>query len=109
MHETGDRDVQEGIDDPELSHSAAGGGIWQKLGDRRRGPSGAGVRHRASRSGRVHGARAALRRSARASEGHSALPERDEGVVADHEVIEQLDIQQAPGGQCFGSQVQVVW
>jgi hypothetical protein len=75
----------------ESDRSAAGGDIWQ-----RSGPA------------TENGGADRLRSPARAAEGDAAFAERDEGVVADHEVVEQLDIEQAAGRQRLGGQVQVV-
>ena len=37
--------------------------------------------------------------------GDAPVTQRDEGIVADHEVVEHLDVQQAAGSQRFGGQV----
>ena len=44
----------------------------------------------------------------RAIEGHAAIPERDPRVVADHQVVEDIDVEQAAGGDRLGGEVQVV-
>ena len=49
-----------------------------------------------------------LRSGRRPPEGHAPLAQRDECVVADHEVIEQLDVQQPAGGERLGGEVEVV-
>ncbi len=41
-------------------------------------------------------------------ERDASIPQRDVGVVADHQVVQQADIQEAPGGQCLGRQVKVI-
>lgn len=41
-------------------------------------------------------------------ERHAPVTQRDIGVVADHQVVEQLDVEQPAGGQCLGCQMQVV-
>ena len=48
------------------------------------------------------------RRGAGPVEGDAAVAQRDVGVVADDEVVEQVDVQQPAGGQRLGGQVQVV-
>ena len=47
-------------------------------------------------------------RRRRPIEGDAAVAQRDVGVVADHEVVEQVDVEQPAGGERLGGQVQVV-
>jgi hypothetical protein len=56
------------------------------------------------RSGPVRGGS----RGRRPIEGDAAVAERDVRIVADHEVVEQGDVQQASGGEGLGGEVQVV-
>ena len=41
-------------------------------------------------------------------EGNAPVAQRHVRVVADHQVVEQLDVEQAARGECLGRQVQVV-
>ncbi len=41
-------------------------------------------------------------------EGDAAIAERDERVVSDDEMVEQVDVEQSAGGQRLGRQVEVV-
>ena len=41
-------------------------------------------------------------------ERHAAITQRDIRVVPDDEVVEQLDVEKAPGRQRLGGQVQVI-
>src|SRR5258706_7446354 len=45
---------------------------------------------------------------ARAIERDPAIPQRGVGVVPDHEVVEDVNVEEAPSGQRLGRQVQVV-
>ena len=59
-----------------------------------------------SRAGRA--AQSAARAPCRPVERDAAVAQRDVGVVADDEVVEQLDVEQAAGGERLGGQVEVV-
>ena len=48
------------------------------------------------------------RPSLRSVEGHTPIAQRDVCVMADDEVVEQLDVEQAAGRQRLGGEVQVV-
>ena len=80
---------------PISDRSAGGCSIWQELG----GPA------RASPRAATHLLSEA---TASSTEGHAPLAQGDEGIVADDQVIEQLDVEEAAGGQGFGGQVEVV-
>src|SRR6476646_7916261 len=41
-------------------------------------------------------------------ERHAAVAQRDVRVVADDQVIEQLDVEKPPRGKCLGRQVKVI-
>ena len=43
-----------------------------------------------------------------AVEGHAAVAQRHPGVVADHHVVEDVDVEQPPGGDRLGGEVEVV-
>ena len=45
---------------------------------------------------------------ARAIERDAAVAERDIGIVADHQVVEDIDVEQAAGGQRLRGQVEIV-
>jgi hypothetical protein len=82
-------------------------GLIHLMPDRPAGGVISGVRGDQRRAGRCSGP-ARLRRPGRPAERHAPLAQRDEGVVADHEVIEQLDVEQAAGSECLRGQVEVV-
>ena len=42
-------------------------------------------------------------------ERHAAVAQRDVRVVADHEVVQQVDVQEAPGRERFRCEVQIIW
>jgi hypothetical protein len=79
--------------------------VWRRLQPRR-------VRARARGDRRSRPGSGPGRRSAgatlRAVEGDAAIAQRDPGVVADHEMVEQVDVEQAAGGEGLGGQVEVV-
>src|SRR5207247_11428892 len=50
----------------------------------------------------------AMSAPARPIEGHPSIAQRHVRVMADHEVVEQVDVEQATGSQRLGRQVQVV-
>ncbi len=54
----------------------------------------------------LRGGRPAARGAA--VEGHTAVPQGDEGVVADHDVVQQLDVEEPSGCQGLRGQVEVV-
>jgi hypothetical protein len=41
-------------------------------------------------------------------EGHAAIAQRDPGVVADHEVVEEIDVEEAAARQRLGREVEIV-
>ncbi len=47
-------------------------------------------------------------RSCQSIERNPTVAQRDVGVVADHEVVQHVDVEEAAGRECLGGEVQVV-